>query len=44
MLVNTISLKPFPQSTAILKFVFMLSIGQMLLIFGHLLKPRWPPL
>ena len=39
MLVNAISLKPFPQSTSNLKFVFILSIGQMLLILGHLLKP-----
>ena len=42
MLVNAISLKPFPQSTSNLKFVFILSIGQVLLILGHLLKPRWP--
>ena len=28
MLVNAISLKPFPQSTSNLKFVFTLSIGQ----------------
>ena len=43
MLVNAISLKPFPQSTSNLKFVFILIIGQMLLILGHLLKPRWLP-
>ena len=42
MLVNAISLKPFPLSTSNLKFVFILSIGQVLLILGHLLKPRWP--
>ena len=36
MLVNAISLKPFPQSTSNLKFVFILIIGQMLLILGHL--------
>ena len=43
MLVKAISLEPFPQSTINLKFVFILSVGQMLLILGHLLKPRWPP-
>ena len=42
MLVNAISLKPFPQSTSNLKFVFILSIRQVLLILGHLLKPKWP--
>ena len=42
MLVNAIYLKPFPQSTSNLKFVFILSIGQVVLILGHLLKPRWP--
>ena len=36
-------LKPFPQLTSDLKFFFILSRGQMLLILGHLLKPRWPP-
>ena len=38
MLVNAISLKPFPQSTSNLKFVFILSIGHILLILGHLLN------
>ena len=33
-----ISLESFPQSTPDLKFVFILSRGRTLLIFGHLLK------
>ena len=44
MLVNAISLKPFPQLTSDLKIVFILSRGRTLLILGHLLKPRWTPL
>ena len=40
MLVNAISLKPFPQLTSDLKIVFILSRGRMLFILGHLLKPR----
>ena len=40
---NVISLESFPQSTSYL-IVFISPRGQMLLILGHLLKTRWPPL
>ena len=40
MLVNAIFLKPFPQLTSNFKCVFILPVGQMLLILGHLLKSR----
>ena len=43
MLVNAISLEPFPQLTLNLKFVFKLSRGLRLLILGHLLQTSWPP-
>ena len=36
MLVNAIFLKPFPQLTSNFKFVFILFVGQMLLILGHI--------
>ena len=36
------SLKPFHKSTSNLKFVYIMSRGRTILIFGHLLK-TWLP-
>ena len=40
MLVNVISLKPFPQLTSNFKFVFILSRGRTLLILGPYTKNK----